>query len=292
MDDFAGRIAVVTGAGSGMGRELAQLLSADGCNVALCDVRDGALVETMALCEADAPPATRITTHVCDVADEASMMAFRDAVVAEHSTDHVHLVFNNAGIAGGGSFVSDPREDWERTFGVCWYGVYHGCRAFLPLLIAADEGHLINTSSLNGFWASMGPKRAHTAYSAAKFAVKGFSEALLTDLRLHAPHVSVSVVMPGHIGTELAANSAEVLGREVDERLRKASTFLHDIAPMTARQAASIILEGVRAGRWRILVGEDAQLLDQLVRDTPEEAYETTFADRMRAQGVMELFLR
>jgi len=204
----------------------------------------------------------------------------------------VHLVFNNAGIAGGGSFVSDPREEWERTFGVCWYGVYYGCRAFLPLLIAADEGHLVNTSSLNGFWASMGPKVAHTAYSAAKFAIKGFSEALVTDLRLHAPHVSVSVVMPGHIGTDLLANTREVLGLEVNDRHRKTSTLLHDVAPMTAGQAASTILEGVRAGRWRILVGEDAQLLDQLVRDTPEEAYEATFADRMRAQGIMELFLR
>ena len=114
----------------------------------------------------------------------------------------------------------------------------------------------------------------------------------MTDLRLHAPHVSVSVVMPGHIGTDMLANTVEVLGREVNDRHRKASTFLHDIAADDREQAATTILEGVRAGRWRILVGEDAQLLDQLVRDTPEEAYETTFADRMRAKGVMNVFLR
>src|SRR6476469_1898505 len=103
-----------------MGRELARLLSAEGCHVALCDVRDAALAETVASCEAAAPPGTRLTTHLCDVSDEGSMLAFRDAVVDRHATGHVHHVFNNAGIAAVVNFVNDPREDWERTFGVCW----------------------------------------------------------------------------------------------------------------------------------------------------------------------------
>ena len=109
--------------------------------------------------------------------------------------------------------LTDEREVWERVFGVCWYGVYYGTRAFLPLLVAAPEAHLVNTSSVNGFWASLGPGIPHTAYSAAKFAVKGFTEGLINDLRLNAPHVSVHLVMPGHVGTSIVLNSPAVLGR-------------------------------------------------------------------------------
>ena len=139
------------------------------------------MVQTKALCEDDADGDVRITTHLADVSDEKQVLAFRDAVMQDQNTDCVNLVFNNAGIGGAGSLINDDRESWEQTFGVCWYGVYYGTRAFLPLLIASEEGHLINTSSVNGFWASIGPDMAHTAYSAAKFAVKGFTEALIND---------------------------------------------------------------------------------------------------------------
>jgi NAD(P)-dependent dehydrogenase (short-subunit alcohol dehydrogenase family) len=291
MDAFADKIAVISGAGGGIGRELARLLSADGCHVALCDVREDGLLETASLCEAGALTGTRITTHVCDVSDEAAVLAFRDGVVVEHETDHVHLVFNNAGIAGGGSFLKDPREDWDRTVAVCWNGIYNCTRAFMPLLVAADEAHLVNTSSINGFWACLGPSQPWTAYSAAKFAVKGFSEALVTDLRLHAPHVLVSVVMPGHVGTDMAVNSRAVLGRRPSATVNEVSAELRKAAPTTAEQAAGIILEAVKARRWRILVGEDAELLDQFVRETPDEAYEAGFADHMRAEGVLKSFL-
>ena len=128
-------------------------------------------------------------------------------MVAEHHTDHVNLLFNNAGVGGGASFVLDDRDEWEKTFAVCWGGVYWGTRTFLPLLLASTEGHIVNTSSVNGFWASLGPGIAHTAYSAAKFAVKGFTEALVTDFRVNAPHLSASVVMPGHVGTSIVINS-------------------------------------------------------------------------------------
>src|SRR5690242_7788412 len=187
MKDFAGKLAVITGAGSGMGRELALQLASAGCHLGLCDLQPDTLQETRALCTQAAPSGTRISVSRCDVADELSVQAFRDDVLREHATDHIHLLFNNAGIGGGGSFINDSRADWERTFGVCWGGVYLCTRVFLPLLIASDGGHLINVSSVNGFWACLGP-RAHTAYSAAKFAVKGFSEALVVDLRAHAPH--------------------------------------------------------------------------------------------------------
>src|SRR3546814_8826961 len=142
------------------------------------------------------------------------MSAFRDHVTSHFGTDHVHLVFNHAGIGGGGSFLVYERDAWERTVGICWGGVYNGCRAFLPLLVASDGGHLVNVSSVNGFWASIGPYTPHTAYSAAKFAVRGFTEALLTDLRINAPHVQAHVVMPGHIGTSIVLNSAAILRSE------------------------------------------------------------------------------
>src|SRR5262245_8459486 len=211
MKSFAGKIAVVTGGGTGMGRELVRQLAAEGCHVSMCDVSAENMQQTKAQAEAGAPRGTRVHTFVADVSSEEQLVAFRAAVAAAHETDYVNLVFNNAGIAGGGSLIEAPREEWEKTFAVCWYGVYFGTRTFAPMLIASDEGHLINTSSVNGFWASLGPNTAHTAYSAAKFAVKGFTEALINDFKLHAPHVKVSLVMPGHVGTEIVKNSRRAL---------------------------------------------------------------------------------
>ncbi len=139
---------------------------------------------------------------------------------SDQDSDHIHLLFNNAGIGGGGSFVAGDRANWEKTFNVCWGGVYHCTRAFLPLLMAANEGHIVNTSSVNGFWASIGPGIPHTAYAAAKFAVKGFTEALMTDLAVNAPHIHCSVVMPGHIGTEIVTNSRKILSGDDFGRAR------------------------------------------------------------------------
>ncbi|MDA3040005.1 MAG: SDR family NAD(P)-dependent oxidoreductase [Actinomycetota bacterium] len=282
MKNFEDRLAIITGAGAGMGRELAVQLSAAGANLALCDVHADALAETVALC--DERP--RVSTHIADVSDEGQLETVRDEMLAAHETDHAHLLFNNAGIAGGGSFVAGGRESWERTFDVCWKGVYLGCRVFLPLLIAADEGHVVNTSSINGFWGSLGPHVPHTSYVAAKFAVKGFTEALITDLRIHAPHVAVSLVMPGHIGTEIARNSVLLHGSEVDARVSERANEFRNSAPTTAAEAADIILDGVRRNRWRILVGEDAHPLDELVRADPEMAYEPVFVRRMHDAGV------
>jgi NAD(P)-dependent dehydrogenase (short-subunit alcohol dehydrogenase family) len=318
MQDFRGKIAVVTGGGTGMGRELAKQLAADGCHVAMCDVSPENMEASREACNKLAPSGTRITTHECDVSVEAQVQAFCEAVKREHSTDHINLLFNNAGIGGGGSFVVDDREEWDKTFEVCWGGVYYCARAFVPLLIASSEGHIVNTSSVNGFWASLGPMTSHTAYSAAKFAVKGFTEALLTDMRLNAPHVGVSLVMPGHIGTSIIANSARVLGRPSpkemteedllatrdrmermglpagsldDEQIRKAMQQriddFRDKAPTSAAEAATMMLDGVREGSWRILLGKDAHQLDQLVREFPEEAYELSFAQRMRSGDVL-----
>ncbi|MEM7093021.1 MAG: SDR family NAD(P)-dependent oxidoreductase [Actinomycetota bacterium] len=281
MLDFTDRLAVITGAGDGMGRALALQLAAEGCHLALCDLFEDTAAETAALCEQNMPAGTRISVHRCDVGYEDQIVAFRDEVLAAHDTEQVNLLFNNAGIGGAGSFVSDERSGWDRTFDICWGGVYWGCRAFLPALTAADEAHIVNTSSVNGFWASLGPARPHTAYSAAKFAVKGFTESLITDLRMHAPHVSCSVVMPGHIGTGIAGNSARAHGAEMSPEVVEVAAMFRNMAPMTADQAATVILDGVREKRWRILVGEDAHDLDMAVRAAPEEAYEPEFRERM-----------
>ena len=219
MKDFNGRIAVVTGGGTGMGRELVRQLVAEGCNVAMCDVFASAMAETKRLCETDRPPqGLRITTHVADVSDETQVQRFRDEVAQQQDTDKIHLLFNNAGIGGGGSMIVNSREEWEKTFNICWGGVYNNTRTFLPMLRKADQGHIVNTSSVNGFWASIGPGIPHTAYSAAKFAVKGFTEALITDLQINAPHIKCSVVMPGHIGTSIFANSRKIQTGNKSER--------------------------------------------------------------------------
>jgi NAD(P)-dependent dehydrogenase (short-subunit alcohol dehydrogenase family) len=280
MKDFSGKIAVVTGGGSGIGRALVQALTSEGCSVAMCDIREADMLETVRIAERTAVQGVKITTFVADVAQEKETLAFRDHTGEQHETDHVHLLFNNAGIGGGGSFVNSPRDQWERTFAVCWYGVYYNARAFLPMLLKAPEAHMINVSSVNGFWASLGPQTSHTAYSAAKFAVKGFTEALINDFRNNAPHVKASVVMPGHIGTNIAINSmAEFAPPDGATAEAKAmgEAFRDNGLPPPA--AAKIILDGVREARWRILVGPDAVALDKAVRTHPEEAYEHGMAD-------------
>ena len=211
MKDFSGKYAVITGGGTGMGRELAIQLTAEGCNVAMCDVSVENMAKTKELCVKEAPQGTRVATFKADVSLEKQMTDWADAVKKELDTDHIHLLINNAGIGGGGSFVNGDRAQWDKTFDVCFYGVINGCRAFLPMLMKAREGYIVNTSSVNGFWASIGPGRPHTAYSAAKFGVKGFTEALQEDLKMNAPHIKCAVVMPGHIGTEIVANSRAIL---------------------------------------------------------------------------------
>jgi NAD(P)-dependent dehydrogenase (short-subunit alcohol dehydrogenase family) len=308
VDSFAGKLAVVTGGGSGMGRELVRQLAAQGCSVAACDLNGDAVAATAA--SAAVPPGVLVTGHACDVSDETQVVRFRDELLAAHGRDAVDLVFSNAGAGGGESFVTSPREAWERTFAIDWWGVYYCARVFLPLLIASGDGVLVNTSSVNGLWASLGPGRPNHAYSTAKFAVRGFSEALVEDLRSNAPGVRMAVVMPGHVGTDIVANSIRAHGLpeleeltdaqlevliprearaklagagllaqdatadELRQMLVRANADFRDKAPLSAAQAATIILDGVRSGAWRILVGEDASKIDAAVRAKPEAAYD------------------
>jgi NAD(P)-dependent dehydrogenase (short-subunit alcohol dehydrogenase family) len=310
MDSFTGKLAVVTGGGSGMGRELTRQLAAQGCSVAACDLNPDTMAETVALAEAEAPPGVRVTGHTCDVAYEAQVLRFRDELLAEHASDHVDLVFSNAGAGGGESFVKSEREVWERIFAIDFWGVYYCARAFLPLLIASGDGVLVNTSSVNGFWAALGPGMMNNAYATAKFAVRGFTEGLIEDLRTNAPEVRVALVMPGHVGTNIIRNSfiarglpapehlsdaqvdelippdareklaqAGMLGQgataeDMRQMLVRMSNDFRDKAPVSAAQAATIILDGVRAGTWRILIGQDATMIDERVRAKPAAAYD------------------
>ena len=316
MRDFAGKLAVVTGGGTGIGRELVRQLVTQGCSVAMCDVSASSMAETRELCkEQGLSRGVRITMHLADVSDEAQVLRFRAAIMRDHGVDKAQLLFNNAGIGGGGSLFTNSRVQWEKTFNTCWGGVYFCTRVFLPMLVASDEAHIVNTSSVNGFWASLGPHTPHTAYCAAKFAVKGFTEALITDLRVNAPHVKCSVVMPGHIGTSIVSNSRRIQygtetdimsqqeiaetrarlaagGRDLSQvsdadlqalTIERARQFAEN-APTTAATAATIILDGVKAGRWRILVGDDAYQLDELVRQAPEDAYEVAFFEELAAK--------
>jgi NAD(P)-dependent dehydrogenase (short-subunit alcohol dehydrogenase family) len=310
VDSFTGKLAVVTGGGSGMGRELAREIAAQGCSVAACDWHAEAVAQTAAMALAGAPPSVRVTSHACDVSDEAQVLRFRDELLDQHGSGHVDLVFSNAGIGGGGSFITGSRAEWERTFAVDWQGVYYCARVFLPLLIESGDGVLVNTSSVDGFWATLGPGRPNTAYATAKFAVKGFTEALIEDLRTNAPEARVAVVIPGHVGTDIVANSRRARGLpepgqmsdtqvedlippDAQARLVRAGLLaggaspddlrrvrarmeagFRDKAPLSAAEAAAIILDGVRSGAWRILVGKDAETLDAAVRARPEAAYD------------------
>jgi NAD(P)-dependent dehydrogenase (short-subunit alcohol dehydrogenase family) len=302
MESFAGRLAVVTGGGSGIGRALVRQLAREGASVAIIDLGREPAEETARLALADAPEGVRATAHVANVADEASLEAARDEILAAHGAESINLLFNNAGIAGAGSMIADDRTAWERVFDICWGGVYLGCRVFLPSLIASDAGYIVNTASINAVWPKHGAGMPSTSYGSAKYAVKGFSEALIEDLRTHAPHVRVAVVMPGTVSTNLGENSAKVIGAEnfirssADSRARLAAlgapaealdddqveAVLARLSPamtelgyvITVEEAAATILRGVHEGRWRIITGVDANRLDRLVRADPEAAFD------------------
>lgn len=262
---FQDRVAVVTGGASGIGLALILELVRRGVHVAACDIDQEGL-EAAVRRARKRNPEVRVTAHTCDVSDEKSVVRFAKEVATEHGSRVIHLLFNNAGVVGGSSFVVGSREEWERTFAVSWFGTYYCTRAFLPLLVAADQSVVVNICSANGLWASLGEGSPHTAYSSAKFAIRGFTESLLVDFRKHAAHVSVLLVLPGHVRTGMPSPPRSWR--------RALNSLFADYQPVSSGQAAEAILRAVSAGEWRVVIGQDAEAIDARVRADPWTAYE------------------
>jgi len=253
---FRGKVAVITGAGSGIGRALALDLAGRGARLALSDVDSTGLAETVR--RAATCGATPSADHL-DVAERAGVLDYA-AVVAERF-GVVNIVFNNAGIAFSGDVEVSEFKDIERVMDVDFWGVVNGTKAFLPHLIASGDGHVVNISSLFGLLAMP----SQSAYNAAKFAVRGFTEALRQEMLIAGHPVKVSCVHPGGITTAIARNATAATGSDAEAI---ADFFDKHLAMTSPEVAARVILRGVEAGRGRILVGSDAKLLDGFVRLT------------------------
>lgn len=263
--EFESRIAVLTGGASGIGRELLLQLVQKGAHVAVCDI-DREKLEAAARRARASNPKVRVSTHLHDVSDEEAVRRFVTEVAKEHKCDSIHLLFNNAGVVGGGSFVVGQRGEWERTFAVSWFGTYYCTRAFLPMLVAANQGVVVNTSSVSGMWASLGVGSPHTTYSSAKFAVRGFTESLRVDFRAHAPHISAVLVMPGHIRTGMPSPPRSWR--------RALNSLFADYRPLSSKQAAAAIIYAISKGDWRVIIGQDAEAIDARVRADPWTVYD------------------
>ena len=252
-----GTVAALTGAGSGIGRALALALAQRGCALALADVQAAGLAETATL--ARKHTSALVTAHQMDVSDREAVQRFADEAEREHGA--VQLLINNAGVALGGKFADITLDDFAWLMGINFWGVVYGVKAFLPILLRQSEAHIVNLSSVFGLAAPPG----QTAYAASKFAVRGFSESLRGELR--SKRIHVTVVHPGGVRTNIARNARV---RNVDpERVEQGQQQWEKALRMPPEQAAAIILRGIERNRDRILVGNDARLLDIFARIAP-----------------------
>ncbi|MFD6198877.1 SDR family NAD(P)-dependent oxidoreductase [Mycobacteriaceae bacterium NPDC060252] len=254
MEGFRGKVAVVTGAGSGIGRALAIELARSGAKVAISDVDPEGLGQTERLVKA---VGAEVRADHLNVAEREAFLLYADSVKEQFSK--VNQVFNNAGIAYSGDVGVSPFKDIERIFDVDFWGVVNGTKAFLPHLIASGDGHVINVSSLFGLLSLPG----QSAYNAAKFAVRGFTESLRQEMIIGKKPVAVTCVHPGGIKTAIARNATVAEGIDVQAA---AAVFDKYLAITSPEAAARIILTAVRKKKPRVLVGPDAKVLDVLVR--------------------------
>jgi short-subunit dehydrogenase len=251
------RTAVVTGAGSGIGRAIARSLAQRGCHLALADIDEAGLAETVGLVKGTN---VRVTSHKLDVADRDAVAALPQAVATAHGG--AALLFNNAGVAVAGSFDQLAERDFEWLFEINFWALVRLTRAFMPLLKASDEARLVNLSSLFGLISPPG----QTAYAASKFAVRGFSNALRFELA--GSNVGVTVVHPGGVATKIADNARRPAGTsntEVNEQIERARRVL----TMPPAQAGEIIVKAVERRAARVLVGRDARMMALLERLAP-----------------------
>ena len=265
MQHFEGRVAAITGAGSGIGRALAEELARRGAHLALSDSDEAGLAGTVARCEG---AGVKVTSQRLDVADRDAVHAWADRVVADHG--RVNLIFNNAGVGLGATIESMSYEDFEWLMDINFWGVVHGTKAFLPHLKAAGEGHVVNLSSVFGLISIP----SQSAYNAAKFGVRGFTDALRMELDLADVGVSCTTIHPGGIKTNIARNArmdASVVGLAGSA---DAARDQFDKAAMTTpAKAARQILAAVEKDRRRALIGPDAKVFD-LVSRLPAGLYQ------------------
>jgi NADP-dependent 3-hydroxy acid dehydrogenase YdfG len=254
MNGFEGKVAVITGAGSGIGRALALNLAQQGAKLALSDIEAEGLAET-------ARQAERLGAEVkadrVNVAEREAVLAYAEDVIAHYGG--VNQVFNNAGIAHNGDVDKTEFKDIERIMDVDFWGVVNGTKAFLPHVIASGDGHIVNISSLFGLIAVPG----QSAYNAAKFAVRGFTEALRQEMLVAGHPVKVTCVHPGGIKTAVARNATV---SEDQDAQSVAAFFDKWLAIHSPEVAAETIVDGVRRGRARVVIGWEAKALDVLAR--------------------------
>ncbi|KIQ17164.1 acetoin dehydrogenase [Rhodococcus sp. Leaf7] len=256
MSEFRGRVAVVTGAGSGIGRALALELAARGARLALSDVDSVGLAATVA---AVTERGADVRSDHLDVSERGSVMDYADTVRQHFGA--VNQVYNNAGIAFHGDVEKSEFKDFERVIDVDFWGVVNGTKAFLPHLIESGDGHVVNVSSLFGLLSIP----SQSAYNAAKFAVRGFTEALRQEMLIARHPVRVTCVHPGGIKTAIARNATVAEGQD---QKSVAEFFDRRLAKTTPEQAALVILKGVEKNKARVLIGNDARALDALARIT------------------------
>jgi NAD(P)-dependent dehydrogenase (short-subunit alcohol dehydrogenase family) len=258
MKNFADKVVVITGAGSGIGRALALDLAARGAILALCDIVERGLAETEVL--AREAGARDVQAELLDVSDRAAVGRYADSVVARFG--RVNMVVNNAGVALDGALLDVGYDDMDWIMGVNFWGVVHGTKSFLPHLIASGDGHLVNLSSLFGLLSV--PNQS--LYNASKFAVRGFSEAVRQEMLLAGHPVGVSVVHPGGVKTGIARSGRSASARSAAEIEAANRHFEETLARTTAERAAAIILRGVTRNKARILVGADAHVLHTVAK--------------------------
>ena len=261
MKSFSGRVAAVTGAGSGIGRALALGLARRNCDLALSDVDEGGLARTV---EAARRMGVKVTGARVDVADREAVHLWADRVAGEHG--RVNLIFNNAGVALGSTIEGGPYEDFEWLFRINFWGVVHGTKAFLPHLKASGEGHVVNVSSVFAFISVPG----QGAYNASKAAVRGFTDALRMELEVSGAPVSATSVHPGGIKTNIArsARSDESL-RSLRVDPKESGKNFEKLFRTEPEKAAETILGAVQKDKRRVLVGPDAYVIDGLARLLP-----------------------
>ncbi|MCC2636389.1 MAG: short chain dehydrogenase/reductase family oxidoreductase [Moraxellaceae bacterium] len=272
MKTLKDKVAAITGAGSGIGRATAILMASKGCHLALSDVNETGLADTAAKC---LQHGVKVTTRKVDVASREQMYAWADEVVADHGL--VNIIFNNAGVALGATVEDMQYSDFEWLMGVNFWGVVYGTKAFLPHIKTAGEGAVVNVSSVFGLIAVP----TQSAYNAAKFAVKGFTEALREEMEIEGSNIGVTCVHPGGIKTNIARNArvTETPGM-VDV---KSTRDFEKAFTTTAEDAALAVVDAIMKNKRRLLIGKDAYVIDLLQRTLPT-AYQTLLVAGARSR--------